>query len=366
MERAEQGAKPEKIRFEYRPMTLDATDMERFRQCFEDNGSPRTMERLSWQYARNPTGKIYVDFAIDPAQPELIAGIYAVQPARMRVGATLRLGVQSVDTLVDARYRGQGLFVKMARAVYARCERENVALVYGFPNGNSAHGFFERLSWEPLDPVPFLVRPLNTGYATDRLLRSQPWSRWIPRWSLPIVPATLLSPGWRIEPLHTFDERTDRVWREFSRGIELSVERDAVYLNWRFRDHYSKAYTQLALYDGDSLLGFVVYAVLGKHGGSVAYIMELQHERWRTDVGRALLEAALRGARDAGADVVLSWCLPHSPNRGVYRSQGFVDLPQRFWPIELHVGARGFSVPAWMDLSDPARWYLSYSDSDTV
>jgi GNAT superfamily N-acetyltransferase len=364
MESSQTGEARVKIRFEYRAMQASGEDLERFRVCFERNGSPRTEARVRWQYADNPTGALFVDFAVDPARPDAIAGIYAVQPVRMRVGAEVRLAVQSVDTLVDEGYRGQGLFVKMARAVYARCEADGCAMVYGFPNGNSAHGFFERLEWQRLDPVPFLVRPLRTRYATDRLLKSASWKGLLPNARVPVWGRP--SRGGRIEPLTDFDARTDRVWREFSRGIVLGVERDARYLNWRLRDHWSGAYRTLAYHEGDALLGFVSYAVLGKHGGRVAYVMELLHEPWRADVGRALLAEALRRAEQEGADVALAWCLPHAPNRGAFGAQGFVPLPERLWPIELHVGARGFGLPSWVDPADRRGWYLSYCDSDTV
>jgi GNAT superfamily N-acetyltransferase len=353
-----------KIRFDYRPMELSEVDLERFRICFERNGSPRTAARVRWQYADNPTGKVFVDFAVDPARPSEIAGIYAVQPAMMRIGDHVRLGVQSVDTLVDEAYRGQGLFVKMARDVYARCEQAGAGLVYGFPNGNSAHGFFERLEWKPLDPVPFLVRPLRTRYVSDRLLRGRSWASLLP--NLPVPVPHLRRPGARIEPLRRFDDRTDAIWREFARSASYAVERDARYLNWRLIDHWSGAYRCFAYYERDELLGFVSYVVYDKHGGRVAYVMEVMHEPWRRDVGRALLAHALRGARRDGADVALAWCLPHSPNRGVYAWSGFVTLPEKMWPIELHVGARGFAVPAAASLADRTRWYLSYCDSDTV
>ncbi|MBL8678077.1 MAG: GNAT family N-acetyltransferase [Myxococcales bacterium] len=362
------AAQPEepraKIRFEYRPMTAAPSDLDRFRDCFARNGSPRSEAKVLWQYANNPTGKLYVDFAIDPARPDEIAGIYAVQPCFVRVGAEVRLGVQSVDTLVDERYRGQGLFVKMARAVYDRCARDGCALVYGFPNGNSAHGFFTKLDWKPLDPVPFLVRPLRSRYVTDRLFKGRAWAGALPNVPVPVI--ALAKGRAKIAPLERFDERTDRVWRDFSRSITLSVERDAKYLEWRLRQHWSGAYERLAYYDGDDVLGFVATAVFDKHGGRVAYVMELVYQPWRPDVGRALLAEALRRCAQQGADVALAWCLPHSPNRDAYTSQLFAPLPQRLWPLELHAGARSFDLPSWVAHGDRRSWYLSYCDSDTV
>ena len=149
-----------------RAMGTSKEDLRLFRDCFNRNGSQRTDARLVWQYVENPTGTVYVDLAVAGNR---VASIYASLPVRMRINGAVRLAIQSLDTLTDVEYRGQGLFVRLARSLFARATDERVALVYGFPNGNSAHGFFKRLEWIPLDPVPFLIRPLRSRYVIKRL-----------------------------------------------------------------------------------------------------------------------------------------------------------------------------------------------------
>src|SRR5699024_1108381 len=78
-------------------------------------------------------------------------------------------GSQSLDTLVAPEARGQGLFNKLASQVYDEAKNRDIAFVYGFPNGNSAHGFFNKLGWVNLDPVPFLVLPLRSRYILSKL-----------------------------------------------------------------------------------------------------------------------------------------------------------------------------------------------------
>jgi GNAT superfamily N-acetyltransferase len=151
-----------------RPMRREPDELARFARCFAGNGSPKRPELLAWQYLENPTGELFVDFALAPGPTpgpgDDLAAIYATLPVRVRIGGQVALAIQSVDTITDAGFRGRGLFLTLAKATYARAEAAGARLVYGFPNGQSAHGFFERLGWTSLDPVPFLIRPLRTRY----------------------------------------------------------------------------------------------------------------------------------------------------------------------------------------------------------
>ena len=122
-------------------------DVSAFADCFARNDMPRRLDALRWQYLDNPVDPLLVDFACADGR---VGAIYAVQPCAVRVDGRTRLACQSVDTLVDASLRGQGLFTKMADSVYERAARANAAFVYGFPNSSSAPGFFNKLGWASL------------------------------------------------------------------------------------------------------------------------------------------------------------------------------------------------------------------------
>lgn len=343
-------------------MTRDPGDLARFGECFTRNGSPRRPESVAWQYAANPTGQLFVDFALPPAGDPL-AAIYATLPVRLRIAGRVELGVQSVDTITDAAYRGRGLFLRLANQTYTRAAAAGAKLVYGFPNGSSAHGFFERLGWTQLDPVPFLIRPLRTGYLLDQLkLR-----RHVP--FLPDLPLFFGGGGSErdVEPLAQFDARATRLWHRFSRGIDVAVERDARYLGWRLIDKPGERYENAAIRERDGeLAAFASHAVKDKHGGRIGYVMEGLCAPGRGRALRRLLRRALARMTAEGADVALAWCLPHSPTYASYLRLGFVPFPTRYRPIELHFGARAFDPALDRVVRDRRSWYLSYLDSDTV
>jgi len=365
------------LTFNYRPMQTTEQDLERFATCFRENGSSKNLEELRWQYLDNPVGRTFVDFALDSSgEPPTIAGIYAVQPVRMRVGNACILGAQSVNTLTDHRYRGQGLFVSLARSVYHRCAEQGVGLVYGFPNGQSAHGFFTKLDWQPLDPVPFLVRPLQTRYVAEQLSKL---GNKVPSWLKPLasltrqipnvrLPLGVVARGVRLQTIDHFDERFDELWRSIlSAGrVAIAVDREHQYLQWRFVRKPRADYQRLAIYQKEQLLGFVVFTVLRKHQGCIGYVMELLYKPGHHTLGATLLSAALQRMLEQGADVALAWNMPHSPNRLAYLQHLFIPLPSSLRPIELHMGVRTLQPLVSAEPSQRESWYISYSDSDTV
>lgn len=345
---------------DFRAMEHAEADLIAFKECFERNGTPRRLDALRWQYLENPTGELFVDLAVSDQQ---IVSIYAVQPAFVRVRGARMVGAQSVDTLVDPDFRGRGLFTKMAGAAYQRLRKREGAFVYGFPNGNSAPGFFNKLGWSSLDPVPFLIRPLGTAFLASKL----PLGRWLGRLPNLRLPAgrTRLAANQDIRPVTELGPELDALWKRFASDVMVAVDRDSQYLRWRLGKP-GEHYECLGFFEGAQLVAFCAYTTVDKHGGRIGYVIELLHSPGRYETGAALLVESLRRMAADEADAVLAWAFGHSPNAKAYSTTGFVPLPERLRPIELHIGVRPLDEALTGVLSDRRNWYISYCDSDTV
>lgn len=337
-------------------------DLARLKASFDANGSPKELAHLRWQYLDCPVKKVLVDFAEpEEADDARLAAVYATFPVTFDVGSERIVGSQSLDTLTDEAFRGQGLFKRMARSVYERSRADGVGLVYGFPNGASAHGFFNRLEWRPLDPVPFLIRPLRLAYAARKV---RPWLV-APDLPLPLVPHRRLPSGHEIRDVHDLDDSVDALWDAFRGADTVAVRRDTAYLRWRLLEKPSVTYRCRGYYVDGALRGFAASTVADKHGGRVGYIMELLARPEEPHVARRLLGDLLRGLARERADVAMAWNFEHSPNHGAFLREGFFTLPESARPIELHMGVRALALDA-PGLAERARWYVSYCDSDTV
>jgi hypothetical protein len=345
---------------EFRPMSSSESDLRLFHDCFSANGSPRSMEMLRWQYFDHAAGPLLVDFALTPEPDRRLAAIYAVAPVIMRAGATKVLGVQSLNTLTDEAYRGRGLFVQMAKSLFARATNAGTALVYGFPNGNSAHGFFKRLEWTSFDPMPVLIHPLRTGYVLRKIgARALAGVLDFP---MSFKRRPKLPPRFTLRTLPAIGAEFDAVWDAFAATIGYGVERTAMYLAWRLR-RPGESYECIGLYEGDKPLGFAITGVTRVDGQIVGKLMELVFDPALADAGRWLASEVMYRLYQQGAGVVWTWCFEHAPNFAAIRHAGFFALPAGRTAHELHGGARSFAGRT--DIGDRSQWYVSMLDSDS-
>ena len=292
-----------------------------------------------------------------------ISAIYATLPVKAVVAGKETIVCQSLDTMTDENHRGKGLFVTAAKERYSLSKSEGVGFVYGFPNGNSVHGFRKHLEWKLLDPVPFIFKPIRTGYFLRKVLGDKIGSFFDVRVS--IKSKIKLSGRHKLVKTTVFDGKYDQLWSVFSQKFSVSVLRDSSYLNWRFIDKPNEDYKIYSLFEGDILRGFIVYCIKVKHGGNVGYVMELITDLSCVNHQQTLLDYATNDLIDLGCDVILAWCFPFSPSFDAYSKANFFSLPKKLRPIELHFGYANFNSDETV-LSKRYNWYLSYSDSDTV
>jgi len=344
----------------YSIVNITSETVSLFKDCFDRNGGLKQEDKIKWQFLQNPVGKQFVNIAIDRTN-KVVAAIYAITPVHFKAGDKYVEGSQSLDTITDVNYRGKGLFVSLARDVYQKAENDGIQLVYGFPNGSSIHGFAKKLAWKVLDPVPYLIRPLNSRYFTQKI----GFLKWLPnvnlKWS-----GYRESKKYIIKSIWDLPQETDMIWKAFAKTFQVGVVRDSSYLNWRYLQKPGEQYKYAACYSQkQECLGFVIYVVKRKHGGKIGYVMELMYFPEYQDVGKQLLNYATHQMNKAGADCILAWCLEHSTNYSAYTTNGYMTLPEKIRPIELHFGCRSFGGDTTL-LGDRTNWYLSYSDSDTV
>jgi GNAT superfamily N-acetyltransferase len=342
-------------------MVPEPEDFRQFLKCFVANGSPRTEAHLRWQYSAPPPNRMFAELA-ESSRDGTVKAIYAVFPAWMKLGSDRVLATQSLDTLTDKEYRGKGLFVCLAERLYSRLGQQGAALVYGFPNANSARGFFSKLGWISLGRAPFLIRPMRTGYVLSRLRLPKAIAS---IFDIPIFfPGRLAGRGSFIRVIETPTDEMSAVWESFAKGIRASVARDAEYLRWRL-DRPGEKYTTTGFYDDGKLIGFLIFGITSSSGSVIGKLMDLVYEPSRPDAARALLADALSRLARLRAGAVWAWNLEHSPNARVLKRAGFIALPEKLHPLVLHFGVRPLIPGAEQIVAERKSWYISLLDSDT-
>jgi hypothetical protein len=343
-------------------------DLNLYLECFKRNSNDKKIENLKWVHFENVLKETKVCMLEDSnSEEDRIASIYAAMPVRFSVFGNDVKGAQSLDTLTDENYRGQGLFKKSATILYDELAQSNYKLVYGFPNDKSAFAFFNRLEWKELGAVPFLIKPLKFSFLLRSLTSKSYTNTIFSKVNLPFSRKRVDTKlDYEIALIKRFDSRYDKLWEDFSENI-VGVKRNAEYLNWRLINKPNAKYFNFEASKEGELLGFVSFKIEEKHKVKMLYVMDLVFNRSLTSVGENLLKTALNQATKDGCEVCLAWNLPHSTNFSTFRKMNFFSLPKKFQFIKLFFGLRVFSSFNGDDkIYDVKNWYLSYLDSDTV
>lgn len=337
---------------------FDADIRAAYQRLFPDSET-KGSATLDWRFANNPHGRAFFALAMSHGK---IVGMIGLIPTIFLIEGREMLGLQAVDTIVDPAFRGKALFVRMGQAIYENTDVHNADFVWGFPNDQAARGWFGRLGWKHMGMVPFLMKPLRSGYVLRRI------SGALGRIDLPLaLPGRKLpSPNTRV--IDEVGPEADGLLHAFHREAGATLRHDAAYLNWRLFAHPSADYRTVASFDDrGGMRALVSTIVLKKHGARICYVMEALSSTTDAAILRKLLGSELARARRQGAEVALAWCSSDAPLRTTYAHSGFLPLPEKLRPIEMHVGAKVMSqnVPARLR-SEDSKFALSYLNSDTV
>ncbi|MFT3909278.1 MAG: GNAT family N-acetyltransferase [Ferruginibacter sp.] len=339
-------------------------ELEKYLECFERNGTKRSMENLQWLHHQNLVHDNAIYYAM---KGDALAGIYTALPVIFKVNDSLLPGLQSIDTLTDIDHRGKGLFIKLANRLYDEEAANKFALVYGIPNENSAPGFFTKLKWTSFGEAPFLLKPFNIFFFVKKIFKRKKqtdfsWSNYIFD-----APKTYhVNMNTVIKSIDLFDDAYDKMWKVAGKDIKVCVDRSAAYMNWRYVTKPAEFYYRYGLYINDQLSGAIVFTIKHKHDGLVGYIMELIFDPANKKAGDQLMRFSSRLCRQHKVDAMLAWSLPGCFNRATYKKAGYYVLPEKFRGQQLYFGVRAFDPSIAPVVNDINNWYMSYSDSDTA
>lgn len=131
-------------------MTIDATAA-LLKRAFPEADRISRPDYLRWLYEESPFGSV-IEANLDDEQGR--AGHYAVVPVELAGGGATHPAALSLNTAVDERARGGGVFLRLASEAIEEAERRGVRMIVGVANANSTPGFVRYLSFELVGPLP--------------------------------------------------------------------------------------------------------------------------------------------------------------------------------------------------------------------
>jgi len=313
--------------FESRPFV--AGDEDAIIGLFSESfGQELDLSAWRWRYLENPYGGPLIELMWDGAK---LIGQYAVSPVNISINGTEYSCALSLDTMTHPDYGGRGIFTRLAASAYKRLGDMGRAMVWGFPNENSHHGFIKRLEWFDVAEVPLLT-------VTSKIDEE---------------------PQTSIQALEKFDTRVDRLFEQERTHWPCMAVRSAEYLNWRFMRHPTRHYYSVAAYSDDEMLGYCVYKLFQTPQQTVGDIVDLFCTQDAT-VFTDILIRAIQDLLRRGAVAINMWHSAYSPFYSAVLSLGFTSTEQRTF-----LGARTLSDTLPIDtVRSWANWYVQMGDSD--
>jgi hypothetical protein len=182
--------------------------------------------------------------------------------------------------------------------------------------------------------------------------------------------------GFVVSELTEFDSRFD-AFSNSRNGLELSVLRDAAYLQWRYREHPTREYDALVCEENGEVCGYCVLSVEATESRLArGYIVDLQVLPGSEPAAALLGHHALKELRSRGARVAISWLRPSGPEREGLASLGFStryesirrrirrdNYVTQFLVLENHIETPS-ELSAGRGSADPPPWSLVPGDCD--
>jgi GNAT superfamily N-acetyltransferase len=287
----------------------------------------------------------------------IIVGQQGAIPVRVKVGDAECCALWGIDLMVHPRWRLKGVGPALLFAY-----QQSADLCLGMGLSDASYNAFRRQGWRDMGKLTVFVRPLDPHACSQasqapRLLKVTP--KFLLSGSARLIGSVTRGiNGASLEPIPTFDERAEGIWRTASPDYPVLVKRDFTALRWRFDASPNRGcYERYYLMQKRTAVGYVVVRFDEFRGHKVAHVIDcLAGARWLPSL-LALTLAELSAKRAAAVFIEqlneraapvlkLMGCWP------VTRSTHFI------------LRASAGLEPAPPALCDAGSWFTTLADSD--
>ncbi|PCI48049.1 MAG: hypothetical protein COB49_06410, partial [Alphaproteobacteria bacterium] len=278
---------------------------------------------------------------------------YGLIPCQFRIEKHVILGAQSVDTMVDPDYQGQGLFTVLANKAIEAAYNKNIKFLIGFPNSNSMPGFVRRLNWNNIGSIISYQRPLNAKNVKRIPKSLKPFAQGI----FLILPRGTYK-NYDIKPVKigqmNFSVLLEKWKEELPRGV-ISVDRSPEWYAGRYSNGLAMNYKAYVAEKGGQIVAVLIY---GCQNTTVLTLADVFGETNEAKV--AIVSKLISDAKQDGYGSIRTMC--HDPNLAqVLSKTGFIKrgkLPLIVRSMT-HVTLPG-------NIHNISSWKLFGGDVDTI
>lgn len=231
-----------------------------------------TKEMWKWKFKDDPFGFIGTVGVSD----DRVVGHMSLMLVDMQIGYTIVRGAQAASLAVAPKFRREGMFIEIGKALMKDAADKNIPLVYGIPNEPAFRGHL-KYGWFLVGAIPVLSKFLSRKTLARFLWRRLFWIRTFMKRPFLFLKTWF---GWfgylfsrskwrRIKPIEEakireltlFDSGVDHLWKRISGNYSAAIVRSHKYLNWRYFGQTASPYKVFAVNANGSLEGYLVLSV---------------------------------------------------------------------------------------------------------
>jgi hypothetical protein len=317
---------------------------------------PLQGRHLDWGYVNNPFSEGRVWKLTGDGHT---VGVGSLVIRRFTVAGSVVLAGRFGGFAVAQPHRSLGPALMLQRAVLGDCGRDGLGVIYtcapqaivGMTSRAGYHQVVRLTRYvKVLDIEPFLARRLPSARAT----------RWL-AWPANLALRTAAAFDWRpglVEEIVQFDDRFDDLWKRAAPHYQVTTERTARFLQWRFREYpLDFTFTTIGVSDplDGRLLGYGIYFM----ADGVANLVDLFAEDTQSAL-HSVLAGVTRWIRSAGATSIAVKCAGTGVLDETLRQWGFHPRPDDH-PLTIMVSppAAHANRSAWVRAS---QWHFLAAD----
>ena len=172
------------------------------------------------------------------------------------------------------------------------------------------------------------------------------------------------APAGEVRQVDRFEARHDRLWERMSSDVCCASVRDSSFLNWKWVSQPGQTPYRIEIVDGEECLGVAVLLIREPdtvYSYRRAFLADLVMPLSQPRLVRSLLEAAIRAARDLGADSLICLHANAVLTRALQQLGFVIRNPERH--LMIHVNSP-LPEEALSQLRDGNNWFLTQADSD--
>lgn len=292
-----------------------------FKDAFCKNLS---IDLWKWTYNSNLFNQKYIKLMWDK---NILAGHYAVIPIKLYEDGKDLLSGLSMTTMTSSLYKKRGIFRELALNLYFETYNK-INLVWGFPNDNSIHGFVKYLGWKHVGDI-YIYRCKSKKYTIKED---------------------------NIKEVEFFDKKVNDLFEIVKNTYKIISNRNAEYLNWRYKEHAENTYSYIVYEINKSYLGYCIYKIYEDNNEKYCDIVDIISVN--QEVFKSLLEYLNNKMNNIGVQYLNMW-MNDKENLNIAKNIGFYKTD-----LGTHFGIKINCDSLKEDIYKFSDWYITMGDSD--